>query len=131
MNINHKMLGDWVMVDGKPMQVAAVHKNKVGFHVRQDRLTWRFANAVEPIFLSAQTLTNSGFEYDENSKMYALGVVPIGLHASQLGEWWNVGRIKQINGYIYNFVDTMFSICYVSDLQHLLRLLRIKHEIKL
>lgn len=34
------MIGDYLLADGKVIQVAAIHLKKVGYHERQDRLTW-------------------------------------------------------------------------------------------
>ena len=42
-------LGQHVLVNGEVVVVAAIHLNKIGYHVSPNRLTWARANAVQLI----------------------------------------------------------------------------------
>lgn len=55
-------IGDYLLTDGKVIQVAAVHQKKVGYHERHDRLTWVRLDRLEYIVITPDTLTAFGFE---------------------------------------------------------------------
>lgn len=54
-------IGDYLLADGKVIQVAAVHQKKVGYHERHDRLTWVRLDRLEYILITPETLTAFGF----------------------------------------------------------------------
>ena len=73
------MIGDWLLADGKPIQVAAIHLKKVGYHERHDRLTWVRLDRLDYIKITDETLREFGFKkldmgdgwlYDDNVYEY-------------------------------------------------------------
>ena len=57
-------VGDIVLIDGKPTRIDAVHQKKVGWHARQDKLTWTRIDRVEPMPVSADLLRWNSFRED-------------------------------------------------------------------
>lgn len=55
------MIGDWLLADGRVIQVAAIHLRKVGYHARPDKLTWIRLDRLEYIRITPDTLTAFGF----------------------------------------------------------------------
>lgn len=119
-------LDDWVFVNGQPMQVKAIHKNKLGFHTREDRLDWyRISSAITPILLSDEILEKN-FE-----KMK---------HGFQIANCWKIWQ-NQNYGYILatltidEFGGGSYEPCipctYLHELQHLIADLRIEKKIEL
>lgn len=119
-------LDDFVFVNGKPMQVKAVHKGKLGFHYEPCRLTWYRIGLLEPIPLYDEIL-------DKNFEKVVGG-------DWQLGLCWRIGRNPNY-GYILSTLEIdefgggYYQHCvpctYLHELQHLLSDLRIKKKIEL
>ena len=55
------MVGDWLLADGKVIQVAAVHQRKVGYHNVPNKLAWVRLDRLECIKITPETLTVFGF----------------------------------------------------------------------
>lgn len=56
------MIGDWIMVEGRPIQIAAVHQKKVGYHRWEGRLSWVRLDKIIPIPLTSDLLIKNGFK---------------------------------------------------------------------
>ena len=56
------MIGDYLLADGKVIQVAAVHQKKVGYHECPGRLTWVRLDRLEYIKITPETLRDFGFK---------------------------------------------------------------------
>ena len=56
------MIGDWIMVKDSPVQVAAVHQKKVGYHESPGRLSWVRLDQVQTIPLTPDFLLKNGFK---------------------------------------------------------------------
>ena len=56
------MIGDWIMVEGKPIQIAAVHQKKVGYHRWEGRLSWIRLDQIQTIPLTPDFLLKNGFK---------------------------------------------------------------------
>ncbi len=56
------MIGDWIMVEGKPIQIAAVHQKKVGYHRWEGRLSWARLDQIQTIPLTPDLLIKNGFK---------------------------------------------------------------------
>ena len=56
------MIGDWIIVEGKPVQIAAIHQKKVGYHKWEGRLSWIRLDQVQHIPLTHDLLIKNGFE---------------------------------------------------------------------
>lgn len=59
------MIGDYLLADGKVIQVAAVHQKKVGYHNVPNKLTWVRLDRLEYIIITHETLRAFGFEKTE------------------------------------------------------------------
>lgn len=55
------MIGDYLLADGKVIQVAAVHQKKVGYHNVPNKLTWVRLDQLEYIIITPETLRAFGF----------------------------------------------------------------------
>lgn len=55
------MIGDWLLADGKVIQVAAIHQKKVGYHNLPYKLTWVRLDRLDYIKITPETLTAFGF----------------------------------------------------------------------
>jgi hypothetical protein len=56
------MIGDWIMVEGRPIQIAAIHQKKVGYHRWEGRLSWVRLDKIIPIPLTSDLLIKNGFK---------------------------------------------------------------------
>jgi len=55
------MIGDWLLADGKVIQVASIHQKKVGYHNVPNKLTWVRLDRLDYIKITPETLTAFGF----------------------------------------------------------------------
>ena len=60
-------IGDWIIVEGKPVQIAAIHQKKVGYHKWEGRLSWIRLDQVQHIPLTPDFLLKNGFVKTRNS----------------------------------------------------------------
>ena len=56
------MIGDWIMVKDSPVQVAAIHQKKLGYHESPGRLSWVRLDQVQSIPLTPEFLLKNGFK---------------------------------------------------------------------
>jgi hypothetical protein len=61
------MIGDWIIVEGGPVQIAAIHQKKVGYHKWPGRLSWVRLDQVQTIPLTPDFLIKNGFTKTRNS----------------------------------------------------------------
>lgn len=61
------MIGDYLLADGKVIQVAAVHQKKVGYHHVPNKLTWVRLDRLDYIKITPETLTAFGFEKEDEN----------------------------------------------------------------
>ena len=55
------MIGDWIMVGDTPVQIAAIHQKKVGYHRWEGRLSWVRLDQIKQIPLTPEFLLKNGF----------------------------------------------------------------------
>ena len=61
------MIGDWIIVEEKPIQIAAVHQKKVGYHKWEGRLSWIRLDQIQTIPLTPDFLIKNGFAKTRDS----------------------------------------------------------------
>lgn len=61
MKANEVMVGDFVLLNGKPIKVSAVHNRKIGYHVSKAKMVFVFENAIQPIWITQELLEKNGF----------------------------------------------------------------------
>ena len=54
-------IGDWIIVEGGPVQIAAIHQKKVGYHKWPGRLSWVRLDQIQTIPLTPDFLIKNGF----------------------------------------------------------------------
>ena len=54
-------IGDWIIIEGDPVQVAAIHQKKVGYHKWPGRLSWVRLDQIQTIPLTPDFLIKNGF----------------------------------------------------------------------
>ena len=114
------MIGDYLLADGKVIQVAAVHLKKVGYHERHDKLTWVRLDRLEYIKITPETLQAFGFGRQDDYS------------SDGIEAWLHKGRTKE-DSFIMMFNKEglecwLYTIWYngmtslrnyaISDLQH-------------
>lgn len=124
MKASDLMIGDYVTVtpSGMLIQVAATHKRKVAYHACTDKLSWVREGLLRPIPLTRQILEKNGMKFRTNVGLFAEDEEYF-LEISTKGEnvYWT------INDWEYS----LLKLNYVHELQHALKLCRIKKEIVL
>ena len=139
------MIGDWVIVNGKPMQVASIGTTRVGFKDEGGYIFYHLYEEVNPIQLTKEILVNNGFErIDTTIGNYALSIDVEKVYDKNdysTREFLRIGtylRGGYFNGFfeIENSTQEEYSSCkrrckYVHELQHSLRLCGINKEIKI
>lgn len=135
MKTSEIMLGDYFNVhpSNLPIKVAAVHKGKVGYHARKDRLAWVRADLLRPIPLTPEILEKNGFIQCEphGYDLYVKDKKGAGLYRI----FWqgeSLNYYLEIDTYAYPFGEFgNVNIKYVHQLQHALRLCRIDKTIEI
>lgn len=129
------MVGDFISVvpNNTPIQVAAIHRKKIGYHERNDKLSWARIGLVRRIPLTREILEKNGFDCGDcyaylrlNSDswlQYYYFENRIRKFWAGIDEWQNHSEVTDI---------TFQCHCrYVHELQHALKLCGINKEIKL
>lgn len=64
MRANNLMVGDFISVvpNNTPIQVAAIHRKKIGYHERNDKLSWVRIGLVRRIPLTREILEKNEFD---------------------------------------------------------------------
>lgn len=148
LNCESLMIGDYAFIkpSGMLIKIAAVHHNKVAYHAVINKLTWVRESLLEPIPLTPEILEKNEFYYGYTSYEEDLASNTIAqLSENNKGWCWDegAGAIKVIfpneaDGGLLSLDDQSFDrhlemvfggIIFVHELQHVLRLCRIKKEI--
>ena len=69
-HIVNYQIDDWILVEEKPVQVAAVHQKKVGYHKWPGRLSWVRLDQIKPIPLTPEFLLKNGFTKEGGSYVW-------------------------------------------------------------
>lgn len=131
MRLCELMVGDLVLHDGKVIRVDAVHKRKIGYHKTKDKLTWLFCGQFEPIQLTHEILEKNGFEKDELIESYnhycgmdnRVSLNDDFYYINSRNTWY-----VHIDSEDYSTIASC-ELTYVHELQHILRLCKIKKEV--
>ena len=114
------MIGDYLLADGKVIQVAAVHQKKVGYHHVPNKLTWVRIDRLDYIKITPETMRAFGFGRKDDSD------------SDGIEAWLYKGRTKE-DSFIMMFNKEslecwLYTIWYngvmslrnyaISDLQH-------------
>lgn len=127
MKENELMIGDWVLVNGNPMQIQAV--NDIDGEIMagdelycliEDRV--HSEDKIEPVPLTAEILEKNGWKYNPTIKAYEWKdkAFYISIHLDEKT------RIYVVNDYIFGM-----ALGAVHELQHALRLCEIDKTIGL
>lgn len=133
MNVIELQIGDYVDYRGQTIKVTSLYdkggSNEVGWGRKED--TWVNADNIKPIPLTPEILEKNGWVYNnEDEKFFPQTWVGGGLMLQGADD---CGYCIVVTS-DYDDEDTNvtpFIILYVHELQHALRLRRIKKEIKL
>lgn len=136
-------ISDWVSVGGQPVQVYAVHKNKIAYHFNNDpkeRVCWAFINVVNVIPLSGSMFDENGFKcvmgHDVTFEGKLLGVCPdkyiykdddCYVTVTRIEDGWNIMHVRYDGAQPTNSAV----VKYVHELQHALKLFGIDKKIQL
>lgn len=124
MKASELMLSDYLSYEGQRIKVASITKKKVGYHVKDNENRMYYARLCDckPIPITTEILEKNGWESMKNgSGDFILTNPMVGNDAT---------ITKTINGYaMLHGVFNGLSVHYVHELQHVLRLCKIKKEI--
>lgn len=124
MKASELMLSDYLSYEGRRIKVASITKKKVGYHVKDNENRMYYARLCDckPISITTEILEKNGWESMKNgSGDFILTNPMVGNDAT---------ITKTINGYaMIHGVFNGLVIRYVHELQHVLRLCKIKKEI--
>ncbi|MBQ9646136.1 MAG: hypothetical protein IJV24_07255 [Prevotella sp.] len=130
------MIGDRLAYRGQynafDFRVEQVTKHKVGYHAEpgESRMHYLRLHEVQPIPLTTDILQHNGWEYsDEDEKFFAGTWCGGGLILQQTDEGFMIVAISDYDDEDTN--RTPFTLRYVHELQHALRLCNIDKEITL
>jgi hypothetical protein len=128
------MLGDYVKVkpSGMIIKVAAIHQKKVGYHSCQSRLEWVRRDLIEPIPLTPEILGKNGFELKNDGWLCCAinNIEDKNYIFIQYRKGCQEVRLCEMN-FVNNVIMRSQFIQYVHELQHALKLCRVKKEIEL
>lgn len=128
MKTSEIMLGDYFNVhpSNLPIKVAAVHKGKVGYHARKDRLAWVRADLLRPIPLTPEILEKDGFKKDERDENFYKWNWSVIDDCISYDKETGMVRIFNTSGLVFVKI-----LSYLHELQHALRLCKIDKTIKI
>lgn len=135
MKVNELMIGDWVLINGTPRKIQAV--DGVDDEIMADDELYTLAedryhseDKVEGVPITPEILEKNGFDIsDPEVAQYHFEEDGQRYHFS-LRQMYNQKDGKP-NGYSFFAFSVLTIIDYVHELQHALRLCRIKKEIEL
>lgn len=133
MKASDLMIGDYILAKPSmmPVQVAAVHNKKIGYHAITHKLNWVRESLLEPIPITKEILEKNGF----SGEMYAIFKIDEHVwleyyyHEHRLSRWWR--GIDEWNNHAKVSEVSFECHChYVHELQHALRLCGITKTIE-
>ena len=122
------MIGDWVSYNGTAITVENKHVDIP--HGQEDVMITSVD--IEPIKLTAEILEKNGFERCATAPSFWLvgdlyyGTL-LGISEDSYEDTWHVSTFKDHDDNDW----VLFKVCYVHELQHILKLLDIDKEIEL
>ena len=135
-------IGDWVNT-GDNVQVCAVHKNKIAYHVGNDKtkpMKWVFINTVKPLVVAPYMFENNGFKcvkgHEVTFKDNLLGVCPdkyiykdddCYVTVTRFEDGWNITHVRYDGAQPTNSA----MVRYLHELQNAFRLFKINKNIVL
>lgn len=136
MKANDLMVGNHVSTPDNIIKIAAIHNKKVAYHKQDDKLTWVRIGLIKPIPITADILKQNGFEqcdetdwelsiYEDNNPSKPM-LYRIIWSAPKLYPNDNYLEIYDLKGAAHFF---KFGICYIHQLQQILKLYNIDKEI--
>ena len=114
MKASDLMIGDYILVKPSmmPIQVAAVHNKKIGYHAATHKLNWVREGLLEPIPITPEILEKNGIRY-------------------QFGHpWWQAAEMEDGVFEIHLTEKSTMLLKYVHQLQHALKLCGISKNIE-
>ena len=127
MKIQELSVGDWVAIDGKPIQMSSVYATPLGGVVKYDHHNLSaFIEVIKPIPITAEILEKNGFGRNGEYNEWNIGewnerpFIGISLDRQSM-------RVKHLGSDI--FVEN--KVVYVHQLQLALRLAGIEKEIEI
>lgn len=120
------MIGDWVTVSGKPMQVASIGATRVGFKDEGGYMFYNLYEEVKPIQTTDEILEKNGAEKSSNDRLYFANKL---WERDELSNCWVIGRMN--DAYDTPKFASFLSIRYVHELQHYINLFKIDKEVEI
>lgn len=118
MKVNELMLGDWVTLDGIPVQVTMISSEGVVMILQDVQLIYTNSERLNPIPLTGELLKLNDFNYS-----HANSLGPISAYEIKIDET-NCFILDVINKQFYvPFHKGVVEINYIHELQHYLQLI--------
>lgn len=131
MKTSEIMLGDYVNVHpgNLPIKVAAIHKGKVGYHARKDRLGWVRVDLLRPIIITKDLLVKNGFAYCDATGQcilfdactnYTITVCNTCIESRNIQVHIDEEVLNDVDGIIEMTVMHLMECNYLHQLQHVM-----------
>lgn len=121
-------LGNYVRYKDNIIKIDAIHSKKIGFHSRNDRLSWVRIGCIEPIRVT-KIFMDKNFEFNKDDYIkYFADVIDIHPYILNLSDntTWNI-LFKDDSLIIED--DPIIHIKYVHQLQNILKLCNVTKDI--
>lgn len=129
MKTSEIMLGDYFNVypSNLPIKVAAIHKGKVGYHARIDKLAWVRADLLRPIIITKDLLVKNGFAYCDATGQcilfdactnYTITVCNTCIESRNIQVHIDEEVLNDVDGIIEMTVMHLMECNYLHQLQH-------------
>ena len=142
MKTSEIMLGDYFNVhpSNLPIKVAAIHKGKVGYHARKDRLEWVRVALLRPIIITKDLLVKIGFTYCDATGQcilfdactnYTITVCNTCIESRNIQVHIDEEVFNDVDGIIEMTVMHLMKCNYLHQLQHVMMVCRINKIIEI
>ena len=111
-------IGDWVVVDNNPLQIAALGTTKAGFADSKNEMFYHYYDVLQPVRLTTKILKKNGaYNTEKKSEFWRLRLGTRMVYGEEL--------------FFGNIFGRFVYMKYVHELQHVLRLCGIETDINL
>ena len=136
MKVTELMIGNFVMLGNKIIRVDAIHKRKIGYHIRFDKMNFVFEDRINPIPLTPEILEKNGIVYDYDETECVADYKYVNIKGYKFYDENNNVLIDYCNGHI-KFINDITNIVvnmdinYVHELQNAMTLCGIYKKFEL
>lgn len=119
------MIGDYVLVSGTPLQIAALGTVKAGFLDGKGEMFYHSYDSIVPIQLTAEILEKTGFRFDKSIYRWQMD-------ESEFAIEYGHEPFEDEDNYMFVWIsNSIVPLRHVHEVQHALRLCGINKEVEI